>query len=152
MSPFELLVAFIMMHFLCDYPLQGDFIGKFKNRYNHRSLGHFFFKNDDEIAYRGLCDHILSANPIQRCNKLKEEHYINIGVPWWHLMAAHSFIQGGGVFIITGSLLLGLMETIFHFIIDCLKCENKINIHTDQALHIWCKVVWTYLWVIYASN
>lgn len=148
----ELFFAMVMMHFLLDYPLQGDFIGKFKNRYNHRALGHFFTKQNNEIAYRHLCDHVLSANPIMRCNKLKDEHFINLGIPWWHLMAAHAFIQGGGVFILSGSLLLGLLETVIHFWVDCLKCENKINIHTDQALHIGCKAVWTVLAIFYATN
>ena len=29
----KILFALIAAHFLCDYPLQGDFIGKFKNRH-----------------------------------------------------------------------------------------------------------------------
>lgn len=27
----EILILFLFAHALCDYPLQGDFIGKFKN-------------------------------------------------------------------------------------------------------------------------
>lgn len=33
-----ILFYLLSAHFLCDYPLQGDFIGKFKNRNVSRSL------------------------------------------------------------------------------------------------------------------
>lgn len=152
MNTWELLVAMIMMHFLCDYPLQGDFIGKFKNRHAHL-IDHFFVKNINDPVYSHLCDNIIKpGNPPIRCNKTEKEHYHQIGVPWWHLMTAHAFIQGGGVYVLTGSVLLGLLETVFHFGIDVLKCENITNIDTDQALHIWCKIVWTILAVLYVSN
>ena len=34
-----ILLKLIAGHFLCDYPLQGDFIGKFKNRNISRDFG-----------------------------------------------------------------------------------------------------------------
>lgn len=37
LNELELLFLLIGAHFLCDYPLQGDFIGKFKNRHVNRS-------------------------------------------------------------------------------------------------------------------
>lgn len=33
MSPIELLFWLLVLHVLCDYPLQGDFVSKAKNRY-----------------------------------------------------------------------------------------------------------------------
>lgn len=100
-----ILLYLISGHFLCDYPLQGDFIGKFKNRNVNNKMNPPF-------------------------------------IPWWHLMTAHSFIHGGMVALITGSLILGLIETVLHFMIDVLKCEGYTNIHVDQLLHILCKIIY----------
>jgi hypothetical protein len=99
-----MLFQLIAVHFLCDYPLQGDFIGKFKNR-----------------------------------------HMTECPVPWWHLMTAHSFIHGLGVLLVTGSLVLACIEVVLHFVIDVLKCEGITNIHTDQLLHIMCKLIYVLL-------
>lgn len=30
----EILILLVWAHFICDYPLQGDFLSKAKNRYN----------------------------------------------------------------------------------------------------------------------
>lgn len=92
-------------HFLCDYPLQGDFIGKFKNRHVPRDFG----------------------------------------IGWWHLMTAHSFIHGGSVLLVTGRIELAIIETVLHFIIDCLKCEGYTDINVDQLLHVICKISYVIL-------
>lgn len=97
-----LLFQLLGMHFLMDYPLQGDFIGKFKNRHIKRDFG----------------------------------------IPWWHLMTAHAFMHGFGVVLLTESLMLGLVETVLHFIIDCVKCEGYSSIHSDQAAHVLCKITY----------
>lgn len=99
-------------HFLCDYPLQGDFIGKFKNR------------------------HIIHEKTFHGGH----------GIPWWHLMTAHSFIHGGAVLLITGRLDMAIFEIVAHFIIDCLKCEGWTDINMDQLFHIICKIC--YFWVL----
>jgi hypothetical protein len=67
------------------------------------------------------------------------------GVPWYHLLGAHSIIHGGLAGIATGSLLVGVLETTMHFVIDSLKNHGITSIHTDQALHIACKFVWAWL-------
>jgi hypothetical protein len=64
------------------------------------------------------------------------------GIPFWHPMTAHSVIHGGFVGVITGSLWLGLSETVIHWITDDAKCRGKIGYNTDQAIHIGCKVLW----------
>lgn len=66
---------------------------------------------------------------------------------WKHALPAHAFIHGGFVALITGSLTLGVLEIIAHGYTDFLKCENKITLDQDQAIHIICKVVWTMLWL-----
>lgn len=102
MSAFlAILAMMVVVHALLDYPLQGDFLARAKNR--------------------------LAPVP---------------GVPWYQGLAAHSIIQGGGVWFVTGAPLLGLSEALCHFVIDDLKSMGRITFNQDQALHIVCKVAW----------
>lgn len=61
---------------------------------------------------------------------------------WFYPLMAHSLIHGGMVFLVTGSTGLGMLETIFHFIIDIFRSTNKISKREDQALHIFCKIIY----------
>jgi len=56
-------------------------------------------------------------------------------------------MPSGAVFLISGSWVLGAIETVLHTIIDYTKCEHWIGLHVDQALHILCKIA--YVYVIY---
>jgi len=93
-------------HFLCDYPLQGDFLARGKNH----------------------------VNPIP-------------GVPWYQCLTAHAGIHSGMVYLITGSLFLGLLEFVLHFGIDYTKCSGKISYNTDQFLHFLCKILIAWMFV-----
>jgi hypothetical protein len=62
--------------------------------------------------------------------------------PWYYWLSAHALIHGGTVYVITGLWYLGIIETVLHSVIDFAKSEHKINFHTDQALHIACKVAY----------
>ena len=64
------------------------------------------------------------------------------GVPWYHALGAHSVIHGGIVGIITGSVVLGIFETICHFKTDDCKCAGKLTFNQDQATHIIHKIFW----------
>jgi hypothetical protein len=64
------------------------------------------------------------------------------GVPWFYWLSAHALVQGGGVAIVLGSPVLGLSETIAHWVIDFGKCEDWYGLNTDQALHGLCKIIW----------
>ena len=64
---------------------------------------------------------------------------------WYYWMGSHALVHGGAVFIISGSWILGVVETILHFIIDFSKCEHWISLHVDQVLHILCKAVYVYV-------
>ena len=102
---FALLIA---GHALADYPLQGDFLARGKNR----------------------------TAPIP-------------GIPWQHPLAAHSAIHGGVVRVVTGSVWLGIAEAVAHWFIYDAKCRGRFGYHTDQALHVACKVLWVAaLWVM----
>lgn len=63
-------------------------------------------------------------------------------VPWWQALLAHAFIHGLFVALITGIWWLGLAEVAAHAITDHAKCEKRIGINTDQAVHVACKVAW----------
>ena len=66
--------------------------------------------------------------------------------PWWIALAAHALIQGGAVALVTGSVLLGVAETVVHFAIDYATSEGRTGGYVgDQALHVACKVLWVAL-------
>jgi len=79
----------------------------------------------------------------------KNRHNNLPAVPWYYVMASHCAMHAGVVAFLTGSLLLGVFEFVFHYLIDCGKCEGCYDeiggIHFDQILHLWCKLVWLYL-------
>ena len=60
---------------------------------------------------------------------------------WVYCLTAHSLIQSGGVWLITGSFALGVIEFVIHWLLDYAKCEGWTNFHADQLAHILCKVV-----------
>lgn len=61
---------------------------------------------------------------------------------WYFWLGAHSLGHGGAVYLVTGSLLLGLVETACHGLIDHLKCERKMSLALDQGLHVACKLAY----------
>jgi len=70
---------------------------------------------------------------------------------WIVALLAHSIIQAGGVWLVSGSLYLGFAELILHGLIDVAKGEGKFGLIPDQLLHLACKVVYAvvlgYGWV-----
>ena len=64
---------------------------------------------------------------------------------WYYWMFSHALVHGGLVFLVSGSTLLGVTETVLHAIIDISKCEHWIGMNTDQFLHILCKVAYVYI-------
>lgn len=61
---------------------------------------------------------------------------------WYYWLTAHALVHGGAVYLLTGSAVLGLIETLLHWAIDFAKQERWINFHQDQALHLLCKVLY----------
>jgi hypothetical protein len=66
---------------------------------------------------------------------------------WIHALTAHCLIHAGIVWLITGSYWLALIELVLHWITDFIRCENWIGYHTDQAIHIACKIAYACLLV-----
>lgn len=97
------------------------------------------------IAGHALADFVLQTetmamgkNRHSGIHEEKGQHF----PPWQYWLSAHTLIHGGIVFLITQSLILGLLETALHTVIDALKCEGKLSFHQDQALHMICKIVY----------
>jgi hypothetical protein len=59
---------------------------------------------------------------------------------WFYCLTAHSLIQAGGVWLVTGSTALCLFEFVIHWLLDYGKCEGWTNFHFDQLAHVLCKV------------
>jgi len=114
-----------------------------------------------ETLFMLLVGHALADMALQpeAMAKGKNRHfkpdYIPTGqklVPCWpYWLTAHSLINGGIVFLITGNIAFGVWETAVHWITDYTKCSNKgiLNPHSDQAIHIACKFLYWYF--LYAS-
>lgn len=67
------------------------------------------------------------------------------GVPWYQALGAHSIIQGGVAGIITGSLFIGLAETVLHVYIDYIKSDGGLTYNRYQAMHVACKLMWAFM-------
>lgn len=94
------------------------------------------------IVAHALADYPLQGDFLARA---KNHRAPIAGVPWYQALMAHAVIQGGGVYLITGSLTLGLAETVAHAVIDYLKSDGRISFNFDQGAHIACKVLWALL-------
>lgn len=95
--------------------------------------------------------HFLADYPLQGdfLATAKDRNSVLGKLFWRHALTAHSMIHAGFVFLITGSFLLAILEGMIHGTTDFLKCEKKISLNTDQAIHILCKIVWAAIAVFY---
>jgi hypothetical protein len=64
---------------------------------------------------------------------------------WIHALTAHSLIQAGSVWLVTGSVVLGAVEFVLHWLIDLAKGEEWTSFSLDQYLHLACKVLYAAL-------
>jgi hypothetical protein len=86
-----------------------------------------------------LCDYPLQGAFL---SEAKNRFSSKIPYPWHEAMTAHAVIHGGAVALLTGVWWLAFPEIIIHFITDDRKCAGKIDIYTDQSIHIGCKLLW----------
>jgi hypothetical protein len=95
--------------------------------------------------------HFLADYPLQSdfLAKGKNRTMPIPGIPFYHPLTAHAVIHGGFVGLITGTVWLGLAETVIHWITDDAKCRGKIGYNTDQAIHIGCKAAWVLILIAF---
>ncbi len=83
----------------------------------------------------------------QALGKSRKSNPYAAAVPWYYCLTAHAAIYAGVIGILTGSLLIGLIEFVIHWIVDHGKCEGWYGIHVDQGIHLLCKVAYAVLLV-----
>lgn len=98
-GPLALFAAFAVLHFVADFPLQGDYLARHKVRSNAG----------------GVAD-------------------------WLVALCAHSAIQAGGVWLVSGSPVFAAVEFVLHGVIDIAKGEGRFGLIADQLLHLACKL------------
>jgi hypothetical protein len=68
-------------------------------------------------------------------------------IPRFWALFWHSLIHGGAVAVVTHSVVLGILETLIHMIIDHLKCVGRTTFTADQWIHVGCKAAYAFvLW------
>ena len=99
------------------------------------------------VLFAFLIGHALSDFALQsefmaeaKCPAFWNDQDSATGCEWLFVLLAHSLIHAGAVWLITGSMLLGLVELVLHAAIDGWKCAGKYGFLMDQGLHILCKV------------
>jgi hypothetical protein len=97
------------------------------------------------LAGHALCDYPLQGDFLARG---KNHRQPLPGVPWYQCLVAHALIHGGAVALITGSVGLGIAETVAHGVIDYGKSEGGYGFNTDQCLHVLCKLAWLWLFCL----
>jgi hypothetical protein len=112
-SALTLFFAFCIGHALGDFPLQGDFLARGKNRHLPSPI---------------LADGDRSPKRV-----------------WLYCLTYHAIIHAGLVWIITGSVVVGVIELVVHWFIDAMKSENAFGFEADQWLHIATKAVYVAL-------
>lgn len=91
------------------------------------------------VAAHALADYPLQGDFLAQAKNRNTA----IGKVFWpHALFAHSMMHGGAVLLITGSLYFAVAEALIHAGTDWLKCEQKISLNVDQAIHLLCKLAW----------
>ena len=150
-------IFFILMflHALADFSLQSDAMAKGKNR-----LTQIRIKKELPITTRKKLVKNLTRREswryrriftkkerkqliwIEFCERLlpNGQKFVNC---WFYWMSAHALIHGGVIALVFPEFwYLGLIEVIIHFIIDFMKCQNKLNPHQDQLLHFVFRIMY----------
>lgn len=88
--------------------------------------------------------HALADFPLQGdyLARMKRRDQASTPSEWIIALSAHSLVQAGGVWLVSGSALLGATELGLHWLIDLGKGEGKFGYATDQFLHLACKLAY----------
>lgn len=95
------------------------------------------------LVGHAVCDFVLQS-PVMGKGKNRRRQRAEVQEPdfpaWYFWLSAHALTHGGAVSLVSGSWGLGVLETLLHAAIDHTKCEERITLNQDQALHIACKL------------
>jgi hypothetical protein len=95
------------------------------------------------LVLHAFLDFMLQPNIMASAKSRHSDYHKNGNTDfpaWYYWMTAHSLGHGGAVYLVMGSVWLGLLETVLHGAIDFSKCEHKTTLAQDQFLHVLCKV------------
>lgn len=96
------------------------------------------------LVGHGIADYPLQGDFLAR----GKNHRLPLpGVPWQQCLLWHAAIHAGAVALVTRSVGFGCAEFVAHVAIDYGKCDGWYGFHSDQAIHVLCKVVWAGLCV-----
>lgn len=91
------------------------------------------------VAVHFLCDFSLQNDFIAQA----KNHKTTLGSEYWYwVLPAHGFIHGLGVYLVTGSVIYGLIEVVAHSLIDYSKCDGHLDFNADQFLHLFFKFMY----------
>lgn len=100
------------------------------------------------LVWHALADYPLQGDFLARA---KNPRTPIDGVPWPLAMGAHCLIHAGGVYLVTGSMILALFELVAHWVIDELKCHGTLSFTQDQIAHVVFKVAYVLLLLLKAG-
>jgi hypothetical protein len=86
-----------------------------------------------------LLDYALQGDFMART---KNHKYPDEKVPWVWPWLSHAFLQAGGVYLVTWSLTLSMIEFVAHAAIDYCKADERLTYSQDQSLHLICRIVY----------
>lgn len=92
-----------------------------------------------KLLYELLIAHAVTDYALQGA-WMAEQKQAAFSGNWAIILLAHSIVNGGGVYVVTGSVALGVVETLLHFIIDLVG----LGMYCDQAVHLVTKVVYAF--------
>lgn len=109
------------------------------------------------LAGHALMDFALQGDAMATCKCRKANSPLQKAVPWYYWMSAHALLHGAAVgfvirfadatFTLQTVAAYAALETLIHWLIDVAKCEGYTSIHTDQAAHVVCKLIWALMLV-----
>ena len=94
------------------------------------------------VLYLLVLSHFVADYPLQSEFMAKHKSPLNslAAAPWGYVLASHAAVHAIGVYLVTGSAVLSVIEFLLHSYIDYGKCLGFFGIHVDQALHLIVKV------------
>lgn len=151
-------IILMFLHALADFALQSDAMAKGKNRLTQIEIKeeipwtYITIKREDltwlgkrKVKKKYKIDHYKYFEFHEK-RLSNGQKFVNC---WFYWLSAHALIHGGVIMMVFPEFwYLGLAEMINHFIIDSLKTHKKINIHADQMMHLWWKIVYLIIMVI----